>query len=339
MPENKTSENKMRAAWITRFGGPEVLEIREVEKPKIDSAQVLVRVKASALNRADLLQRQGKYPPPPGYPVEIPGMEFAGEVSEIGSSVKRWSVGQRVFGLIGGAAHAEFVATHEDLLAEIPEKMSWTDAAAIPEAFITAHDALWMQAQLRPAEAVLINAVGSGVGLAAVQLVRAMHAVPFGTSRTADKIEQAKAHGLESGMVVRENFDELVTTAEKWTNGKGINVVLDLVGGPYVKTCQKLMAPKGRIMLVGTVGGGNYELDARFMLSKRLSVRGTVLRARSLEEKIHVTCLFAQEVVPLFARGLLRSTIDSSFKLSEIARAHARVESNESVGKVLITMD
>jgi NADPH:quinone reductase-like Zn-dependent oxidoreductase len=217
--------------------------------------------------------------------------------------------------------------------------MSWTDAAAIPEAFITAHDALWTQAQLRPVETVLINAVGSGVGLAAVQLVRAMHAVPFGTSRTADKIEYAKAHGMDNGLMVRENFDELVTTAEKWTNGRGINVVLDLVGGSYVKTCQKLLAAKGRIMLVGTVGGGNYELDARSMLSKRLTVRGTVLRTRSLDEKVQVTRLFAQEVVPLFAQGLLRPTIDSSFKLAEIAKAHARVESNESVGKVLIVMD
>lgn len=345
MPETQTSNKiqsshqKMKAAWITSFGGPEVLEVREVDRPSIDSAQVLVRVRASALNRADLLQRQGKYPPPPGYPVEIPGMEFAGEVAEIGTAVRKWKPGQRVFGLLGGAAQAEFIATHEDLLAEIPQNMSWTEAAAIPEAFITAHDALWTQAQLRPGETVLINAVGSGVGLAAVQLVRAMHAVPFGTSRTADKIEQAKAHGLEAGLVVQENFDQLVTAAEKWTGGKGINVVLDLVGGPYVKTCQKLMAAKGRMMLVGTVGGGNYELDARFMLSKRLTVRGTVLRARSLDEKIQVTRLFAQEVVPLFAQGLLRPSIDSIFKLADIAKAHARLEANESVGKVVIEID
>lgn len=339
MADNKTSHKKMKAAWIASFGGPEVLEVREVDRPQIDSAQVLVRVRASALNRADLLQRQGKYPPPPGYPVEIPGMEFAGEVAETGTAVRKWKPGQRVFGLLGGAAQAEFIATHEDLLAEIPDGMSWTDAAAIPEAFITAHDALWTQAQLRPGETVLINAVGSGVGLAAVQLVRAMHAVPFGTSRTADKIEQAKAYGLDQGLVVRENFDELVAEAEKWTVGKGMNVVLDLVGGPYVRTCQRLMASKGRMMLVGTVGGGNYELDARSMLSKRLTVRGTVLRARSLDEKIQVTRLFAQEVVPLFAHKLLRTTIDSTFKLAEMASAHARLESNDSVGKVVIEVD
>jgi NADPH:quinone reductase len=336
MAETKVLQRKMKAAWITTFGGPEVLEVREVEKPHIDSAQVLVRVRASALNRADLLQRQGKYPPPAGYPVEIPGMEFAGQVAEVGTAVRKWKPGQRVFGLLGGAGQAEFIATHEDLLAEIPEGMNWVSAAAIPEAFITAHDALWTQAGLRPGETVLINAVGSGVGLAAVQLARAMHAIPFGTSRTADKIEQATAHGMESGLVVRENFEELVTQAEKWTHGGGMNVVLDLVGGPYVKACQKLLAFKGRMMLVGTVGGGSYELDARFMLSKRLTVRGTVLRARSLDEKIQVTRLFAQEVVPLFARGVLRPTIDSTFQLADIAKAHARLESNESTGKVII---
>jgi putative PIG3 family NAD(P)H quinone oxidoreductase len=336
MTVGKARNEKMKAAWIASFGGPEVLEIREVEKPRIDSAQVLVRVRASALNRADLLQRQGKYPPPPGYPVEIPGMELAGEVVDVGRVVRKWKPGQRVFGLVGGAAQAEFVATHEDLLAEIPRAMSWTEAAAIPEAFITAHDALWSQAQLRPGETVLVNAVGSGVGLAAVQLVRVLNAVPFGTSRTADKIDQAKDYGLENGLVVRDNFDELVAAAEQWTGGRGINVVLDLVGGPYVKACQKMMAGKGRIMLVGTVGGGNYELDARSMLTKRLTVRGTVLRARSLDEKIHFTRLFSQEVVPLFAQGLLRPTIDSTFKLAEIARAHERVESNKNVGKVVI---
>jgi NADPH:quinone reductase len=336
MTVGKAQNEKMNPAWIASFGGPEVLEVRDVEKPRIDSAQVLVRVRASALNRADLLQRQGKYPPPAGYPVEIPGMELAGEVVEVGQAVRKWKLGQRVFGLVGGAAQAEFVATHEDLLAEIPKGMTWTDAAAIPEAFITAHDALWTQAQLRPGENVLVNAVGSGVGLAAVQLVRVMNAVPFGTSRTADKVSQAKDYGLEKGLVVQDNFDELIAAADQWTAGRGVNVFLDLVGGPYVRACQKLMAGKGRIMLVGTVGGGNYELDARSMLTKRLNVRGTVLRARSLDEKIHCTRLFSQEVVPLFAQGLLRPTIDSTFKLADITKAHERVESNKNVGKVVI---
>jgi NADPH:quinone reductase len=331
--------NTMRAVWIPRSGGPDVLEVREVGKPHITPDHVLVRVRASALNRADLLQRQGKYPPPPGFPAEIPGIEFAGEIAETGPSVRLWKPGQRVFGLLGGGAHADFVTTHERLVAEIPATLDWTQAASIPEVFITAHDALWVQAGLRPGETVLINAVGSGVGLAAVQMARAVHAVPFGTSRTPDKIERAKPFGLEAGLTVRDNFDELVEAAQKWTAGKGINVALDLAGGPYVKTFQRLMALKGCIMLVGSVAGGHYELESRYVMSRRLQVRGTALRARSLEEKIQATQSFAAEVVPLLADGTVRTVIDSVFPIDEIAKAHARLESNETFGKVVVTMD
>jgi putative PIG3 family NAD(P)H quinone oxidoreductase len=331
--------NTMQAVWISTYGGPEVLEIRTVGKPLINDDHVLVRVRASSLNRADLLQRQGKYPPPPGFPAEIPGMEFAGEVAEVGSSVRQWKPGQRVFGLIGGGAHAEYVVTYEHLLAEIPANLDWIQAAAVPEVFITAQDALWTQANLRPGETVLIHAVGSGVGLAAVQLARAIQAIPFGTSRTTDKIEQAKPLGLEAGLILRDNFDDLASAAEKWTAGKGINVLLDLVGGPYVKASQKAMAHKGRMVLVGTVAGGSYELDARYVMSKRLQIRGTVLRARSLEEKIAATRLFSAEVVPLLARGILKPNVDSVFPISEIGKAHQRLESNETFGKVVVLME
>ena len=326
----------MRAVWIAAFGGPEVLEMRDVARPVPQRDEILVRVHASALNRADLLQRQGKYPPPAGYPVEIPGIEFAGEIAETGSAVRKWKPGQRVFGLIGGAAHAEYVTTHQDLVAEIPESLDWAAAAAVPEAFITAHDALWVQAALRPGETVLINAVGSGVGLAAVQLVRAMQAIAYGSSRTPAKLDQARKYGMQDGLVVRDNFDDLLASIEQVTRGQGVNVMLDLVGGPYVKAGQKLMALKGRMILVGTVGGGSYELESRYVMSKRLQIRGTVLRARSLEEKIRATQAFASEVVPLLASGVLRPTVDSVFPLDEIAEAHRRLESNQSTGKVVI---
>jgi len=212
------------------------------------------------------------------------------------------------------------LVTYENCWLKFPPTLTGRKAAAVPEVFITAHDALWTQANLRPGETVLIPAVGSGVGLAAVQLARAKQAVPYGTSRTADKIEQAKPIGLEDGLAVRDNFDDLHAAAEKWTAGKGINVLLDLVGGPYVKASQKLMAHKGRMILVGTIAGGSYELDARYMLSKRLQVRGTVLRSRSFNEKAAATHLFAAEVVPLFADGALHANIDSVFPCPKSAR-------------------
>lgn len=335
------SGNVMRAVWIAKYGGPEALEIHEVGKPVVAAAseQVLVRVRAAALNRADLLQRQGKYPPPPGFPVEIPGMEFAGEVVESGLLARAWKAGQRVFGLVGGGAQADYLITHERLLAEVPDNLDWAQAAAVPEVFITAHDGLWIQAGLRPSETVLINAVGSGVGLAAVQLVRAISAVPFGTSRTPDKIERAQPLGLEAGLAITDNFDQLVAAVDGWTGKKGINVMLDLVGGPYVNAAQKLLSAKGRLLLVGTMGGTRSELDSRLVMSKRLEIRGTVLRARSLEEKIQVTQAFAHEVVPLLAKGAVRPNVDSTFKLEQIAEAHARLESNATFGKVVVLMD
>jgi NADPH:quinone reductase len=330
------NDNTMQAVWISKPGGPEVLDVRAVPKPQATADQVLVRVRASALNRADLLQRQGRYPAPAGFPQEIPGMEFAGEVENVGPLAKMWKPGQRVFGLVGGAAQAQYLVIHERLLAEMPGNLSWAEAAAIPEVFITAQDALWKQANLRPGETVLIHAVGSGVGLAAVQIARAIQAVPYGTSRTAGKLDQARQVGMQDGIVVQQNFDEMVAAAEKWTSNKGINVVLDLVGGPYVKASQKLLAQRGRMILVGTVAGGNYELDSRFVMGKRLQILGTVLRSRSLEEKIQVTQSFAAEIVPLLAGGVLRPNVDSTFKMTEISKAHQRLESNETFGKVVI---
>lgn len=325
----------MKAAVIARPGGPEVLDVREVEPPVPGPKEVLVRLRASALNRADLLQREGKYPAPPGSPADIPGLEFAGEVAALGAGASRWKLGQRVFGIVGGGAHAQFIATHEEALAEIPTNLEWTEAAAVPEVFITAHDAL-RQAGLQRGETVLIHSVGSGVGLAAAQLTRSLGGVPFGTSRTADKLEKARAYGLEAGLLLREDLSPLQTFAPEHTAGRGFDVCLDLVGGPYVAATVPAMALKGRIMLVGTVAGGRAELPLGLTLGKRLTLKGTVLRARPLAEKIEVTRAFAEEVLPLLAGGRVHPVVDRVFALAEIAAAHRYLESNESFGKVVL---
>ncbi len=221
----------MRAVVIGAPGGPEALEIRDVPRPQPSHAQVLVRVNAAALNRADILQREGRYPAPPDAPSNIPGMEFAGEVAEVGTGVSRWKAGQRVFGIVGGGAYAEYLVTHERLLAEIPERLSYIEAAAVPEAFITAHDALVTQASVRASESVLVHAVASGVGLAAVQLTRALGAIPFGTARGKGKLDCAREYGMEDGWAATDDLRELAGHAKRWTGGRGMNVVLDLVGG------------------------------------------------------------------------------------------------------------
>lgn len=266
-------------------------------------------------------------------------MEYAGEVAAVGDLVSLWSIGDRVCGLVGGGAHADFVVAHEETALRIPDGWSWTDAAAIPEAFITAHDAMVIQAGLRPSETVLIHAVGSGVGLAATQLARAWGAIPYGSSRTADKIEAARPFGLEDGVVVGSDMEPLVSAARQWTGGRGIDMVMDLVGGPYVQPSIDALALKGRLMLVGTVAGPRATLELGRVLGKRLTIRGTVLRARSIDEKIVVAQAFERDVMPFFRRGELRANVDSTFALTAVREAHRRMESNASFGKVVLLTD
>ena len=326
----------MRAVIITRPGGPEVLEVREVPTPKPAADQVLVRVHAAGLNRADILQRRGHYPPPPGAPQDIPGMEFAGEIAELGPEARVWQKGQRVFGIAAAGCYAEYLIAHESALAEIPSNLNWVEAGSIPEVFITAHDALWKQAALRPSETVLIHAVGSGVGIAAVQLVRAMSAVPYGTSRTPDKLDRARTLGRDAGVHLDATLAARAPAVERWTAKRGVDVVLDCVGGPYVTASVRALAPHGRLVAISQSAGPSAEIDLRALLPKRLTLRGSTLRMRPLEEKIMATRAFAAEVVPLFARGVLRTIIDSEFPLDQVQAAHARLESNETFGKVVL---
>jgi putative PIG3 family NAD(P)H quinone oxidoreductase len=329
----------MKAVVITRFGGPEVLEIRDVPTPEPGPDEVLVHARGSALNRADLLQRLGRYPAPPGATENIPGLEFAGEVAELGANAQRWRVGDRVLGIIGGGAHAEYVTTHQDALARVPANLEWPAAGGVPEVFITAHDAL-RQAGFKAGENVLVHAVGSGVGLAATQLVKALGGHAFGTSRTPDKIERAKEFGLEAGYAVPEasSLAGLAAFGENVTGGRGFDVVLDLTGGPYFAASLVAMAMRGRLILIGGVAGGKTEVDLYQILGKRLHVIGTVLRARSLAEKIAVTAAFGEEVLPLMGQGTIQPVIDSVFSLEEIRDAHRRLESNDTFGKVVLTI-
>lgn len=326
----------MKAVFIKNFGGVENLEIREVENPpEPKETQVLVNVKSSALNRADLLQRRGLYPAPSGFPERIPGLEFAGEVAEIGENVSKFKVGERVFGITAGGAQAEFLLTDESLLAKIPENLSFRQAAAIPEAFVTAHDAVFVQANLQKSETLLIHAVGSGVGLAALQLAKAQNIKTFGTSRTADKLEECRKFGLDEAILTGENSNFAEIIKEK-NVGKGVDVILDLVGAVYLQANLESLALKGRLMLVGTTGGARGELNFGQLMSKRAKIIGTVLRARPTQEKSEATRKFIEEVVPLFAEGKIKPNIDRVFRVEEIRAAHEYLESNASFGKVVL---
>ena len=328
----------MRAVVIVSHGGVDGLEVREVEAAAEATAdRVRVRVHAAALNRADLLQRRGHYPAPPGAVQDIPGMEFAGEVEQVGPEVRSWKIGQRVFGITAGGAQAEYVVVPENMLVEIPSNLGWAEAAAVPEVFITAHDALFTQAGLEMGERLLVHAAGSGVGTAAIQLAHVAGATVYGTSRTPDKLERARPYGLDEAVVVTDDPARVVSAAVKdWTRGAGVHVILDLVGGPYLAANLDALAPQGRLMLVGTTAGSSAQLDFGIVMGKRLRITGTVLRARSAEEKARATRRFAAHVLPLLARSLVRPVVDKVYTMDEVREAHERLESNASFGKVVL---
>jgi len=323
----------MRAVAITKPGGPDVLAVVERPSPEPSRGEVRVRVRATAINRADLLQRMGAYPAPADSPPDIPGLEIAGEVDAVGPGVERLKLGDRVFGLVGGGGYAEQVVSHERALAKIPDGLPFEQAAAVPEAFITAHDAMVAQGQLAGGDTLLVHAVGSGVGTAAVQLGKALGCFVVGTARTPDKLERAKPLGLHAGVVADAN---------KFADGvrahapDGATVVLELVGGGYVDEDLRCTRPLGRIVLVGLLAGARHEIDLALVLRKRLRILGTVLRARPLEEKIAAMRAFEAQVVPLLARGLVAPVVDTVMDLDQAGAAHARMASNAGFGKIVL---
>ncbi len=324
----------MRAVVITRPGGPEVLEVQEVETPEPQGDEVRVQVRAAGINRADLLQRAGGYPAPPGAPGNIPGLEFAGIVDAVGPRVRQWRPGQRVMGLAGGGAQAEYILEPEGLLVEIPENLDFVQAAGIPEVFMTAHDALFTQAGLQMGERVLIHAAGSGVGTAAIQLAHATGATAYGTSRTPEKLERARPLGLDVALS-DQNF---AAEVQRLTGGAGVNVVLDFVGATYLQQNLEALATWGRIVFLATMGGAQANINLGLVMGKRASLKGVTLRTRTLEEKMAVTRRFAAHVLPLLATGKVKPVIEKVYPLEQIGQAHAEMGENRNFGKLVVTI-
>jgi putative PIG3 family NAD(P)H quinone oxidoreductase len=324
----------MRALRISKPGGPEVLEVADVPAPEPKRDELLVRVRAAGVNRADTMQRRGHYPPPPGFPEDIPGLEYAGEVAATGSDVRHHRVGQRVFGLTGGGAQAEYLVVPETLALPTPEGLSDVEAGAIPEAYITAHDALFTQGSLAPGETVLIHAIGSGVGLAALQIARAIGCRVLGTSRSPAKLADAVALGLDVPIdVSTELFDDAVMRA---THGRGVDVIIDFIGADYFERNLNSLATKGRLIFVSTLSGTEVALSIRILMAKRLRLAGTMLRHRSLDEKVAATRAFAHQVLPLLANGAIKVPIDHVYPVADAAVAHRRMEANENFGKLVL---
>ncbi|HWJ62136.1 MAG TPA: NAD(P)H-quinone oxidoreductase [Acidimicrobiales bacterium] len=326
----------MRAIVLTEHGDPSVLTLTDIPAPEIGPEDVLVEVAATALNRADLLQRRGFYPEPgPKREHEVPGMELSGRVAAVGARVARWSVGDEVMAIVAGGAYAELVSVHERQLMPVPEGVDVADAAAIPEVGITAHDALVVQGGLRPGGWALVHAGASGVGSMAVQIVKAMGARVV-TTTSAGKVEAVRALGADR--VVDYNAEDFVEAVSEATKGVGVDTVLDVVGGDYLMRNVAAIRVGGSIVQVGVMGGGATEINLGMLLPKRAHLMGTVLRPRPLEEKAAASARFAAEVIPAIESGAIRPVIDRRYPIAEIADAHRYLESNANVGKVLIDL-
>ena len=327
------SGRSMRALVIPPGGPSEVLALEERPMPAPGRGEVRVKVVASGVNRADVLQRRGLYPAPPGAVADIPGLEFSGEVDALGAGVTGWRPGDRVMGICAGGAYADHVIAHGRELIPVPATLDTVSAAAVPEAFLTAWDAMHLQGGLQAGQRVLIHAVASGVGTAALQLARASGAVTLGTSRSADKLERCVAMGLD--VAIDTGRGELVK-AVKAAAPDGVDLILDLVGAAYLTANIRSLRVGGSLICIGLLGGASAEFPLGLVLSRRLRVQGTVLSSRPLEEKIGLAQRFSREVIPLFERGAGAPVIDQVFPVEAVVEAHAMMESNQTFGKLVL---
>jgi len=322
----------MRAVVLRDTGGPEVLTIEQVDDLTAGPDQVVVQVAHTALNRADTLQRMGGYPDPRGLSLEIPGLEYAGVVAEVGAGVTGWQVGDRAMGIETGGCYAEQVVTHSRLAMPVPASVDLADAAAIPEVFLTAWDALVVQGGLTSGRWALVHAGASGVGTAAIQIARAIGA-RVAVTCSAGKAQACRDLGADV-VIERSPNDWLAEIKEAVP--AGVDVVLDVVGGDEAMRNVAAVAPDGTIVQVGLMGGGETTVNLGLVLVKRISWIGTTLRARPIERKIALAQRFVSEMLPLFDAGALRPVIDSRFAFDDIADAHRHMESDANVGKILV---
>lgn len=329
----------MKAVVVRSPGGPEVLELREVPDPVVTAGHIGVRVAWAGVNRADLLQRRGVYPAPPGAPADIPGLEVAGVVDELSGPPGPWSIGDEVYGLVRGGGYAERVVLHEAEAVRVPAGLALDDAAAVPEAFLTAYDALFVRARVTPGETVLVHAVASGVGTAAVQVARALGCRVIGTSRTPAKLERVGPLGLDEGISTEGGPGSFVEPVLRATGGAGVDVVVDLVGGPYVTHDLAVCASRARVVVVGLTAGAHADLPLGLLLSRRIEIVGTVMRSRPLEERIAAAKMLAGPIRAWLDRGIVRPVVERRLPLAHAGEAHTYLESGESFGKVLLVAD
>ena len=325
----------MKAVTISRPGGPDVLSWSDVPDPAPARGEVLLDVVASALNRADVLQRRGRYDPPRGTS-PYPGLECSGRVATIGDGVEGWAAGDEACALLTGGGYAERVAVPAGQLLPVPAGVDLVTAAALPEATCTVWSNVFMLAALRPGEAFLVHGGASGIGTMAIQLAKVVGATALCTAGTPAKLDRCRELGADVGIYYRD--EDFVSVARKGTGGRGVDVILDNMGAKYLSRNVDALAVNGRLVVIGLQGGNRAELDLGALMSKRAAVLATTLRARPAEEKAAIVASVREHVWPLIASGRVRPVVDRSFPMAEAAAAHAYLDSGEHVGKVLLTV-
>jgi NADPH2:quinone reductase len=325
----------MTVIAIRAAGGPEVLVPEQRPIQALGEGEIMVKVAAAGVNRPDVMQRQGLYPPPKGA-TDIPGLEIAGEVAALGAGVKRWKLGDKVMALVVGGGYADFCPAYEGHALPVPANLSMVEAAAIPETFFTVWYNTFERGQLKVGETLLVHGGSSGIGTAAIQLAKAIGAKVITTAGTAEKCEACRKLGAD--VAVNYKNEDFVAATKTATGGQGANVVLDMVGGDYIERNYEAAAVEGRIVQIAFQGSPKATVDFRRIMLKRLTHTGSTLRARSVADKAAITRAVEEHVLPLIASGKVKPVIDSTFPLAEAAKAHARMEASAHIGKIVLTV-
>jgi NADPH2:quinone reductase len=325
----------MTAIGIRAPGGPEMLAPEARPVPRAGAGEILVKVAAAGVNRPDVMQRKGLYPPPPGAS-DIPGLEIAGTVVALGPQANRWKLGDRVMALVAGGGYAEYCAAHEGHALPVPEGLSFAEAAAIPETFFTVWHNAFQRGGLDSGETLLVHGGTSGIGTAAIQLAKAFGARVITTAGSPEKCEAARKLGAD--VAVNYKTEDFVKATKEATGGKGAEVILDMVGGDYIERNYEAAAVEGRIVQIAFQGSPKATVDFRRIMLKRLHHTGSTLRARSVPDKAAIAAEVGEKVLPLIAAGRVRPVMDSTFPLAEAAAAHARMESSIHIGKIVLTI-
>ncbi|MCB8822372.1 NAD(P)H-quinone oxidoreductase [Microvirga rosea] len=325
----------MRAVVAQGAGGPEVLQVVERPVPRPGDGEILVRVQAAGVNRPDVAQRQGTYPPPPGAP-DILGLEIAGEVASTGPGASRFPVGTKVMALVPGGGYADYAVVHESNALPVPAGLSMEEAGAVPETFFTVWTNVFQRGGLQPGETLLIHGGSSGIGTTAIQLAKAFGSQVIVTAGSADKCAACLRLGADHAINYRDT--DFVAAVKDITDKRGANVILDMVGGDYISRNYEAAARDGRIVQIAFLQGSRAEVDFRLLMVKRLSHTGSTLRPRSVAEKAVIARELEEKVLPLLAKGRVKPVMDSAFPFADVAKAHARMDGGEHIGKIVLTL-